>query len=478
MPKLAACYIRVSTDDQLEFSPDSQLEKIQEFAKRNDYILPRDFIFIEHEGISGRKASKRAEFQRMIATAKIKPKPFDAILVWKFSRFARNREDSIVYKSMLRKELGIDVISISENVGDDKISVITEAIIEAMDEYYCINLGEEVRRGMTERAQRGKCNSIAPFGYKNENNTLVIVPEEAEIVRQVYDRYLNGWSMREITLWLRDMNIKTHRGGNMERRTVEYWLNNPVYKGYCRWTPDKKIKRDFKNKSSLIVKGEHEAIVSEEIWEKTQERIKEQKRLHPVTKYGTARAHSLTSIIKCPYCGRSFCYMKEGVLQCGGYTHGFCLHSQYTVEHKIFSLLISTIISDLGGMDFKLIRLNIEKPKSDKSNIENQIKRAEQRMERAKEAYQAGVDSIEEYAENKKSLQAEIEKLKTLLTPMEAEEPTEKEKKAYADDKLELVQKLTDPSVDELTKNKILRSFIKSATYYKAENKISVIYYC
>lgn len=81
---------------------------------------------------------------RMIATAKKNPKPFDAILVWKFSRFARNRQDSIVYKSMLRKELGIDVISVSEYIGDDKMSIITEAIIEAMDEYYSVNLAEEV----------------------------------------------------------------------------------------------------------------------------------------------------------------------------------------------------------------------------------------------------------------------------------------------------------------------------------------------
>ena len=96
--KIAACYIRVSTDDQLEYSPDSQLEKIREFAKRNDMILPEEYVFLEDEGVSGRKASKRKEFQKMIAIAKKTPKPFDVILVWKFSRFARNREDSIVYK--------------------------------------------------------------------------------------------------------------------------------------------------------------------------------------------------------------------------------------------------------------------------------------------------------------------------------------------------------------------------------------------
>ena len=162
--KTAAAYIRVSTEDQVEYSPASQLEKIREYAKRNDYILPEEYIFMD-EGISGRNTVKRTAFNRMIGTAKTKPKPFDAILLWKFSRFARNREDSIVYKSMLRKQCGIDVISISENVGDDKMSVIIEAMIEAMDEYYSINLAEEVKRGMTEKAGRGQAVTIPSFGY-------------------------------------------------------------------------------------------------------------------------------------------------------------------------------------------------------------------------------------------------------------------------------------------------------------------------
>ena len=102
--KVAAAYIRVSTDDQLEYSPDSQLSQIRRYAKNNDFVLPEEYIFVEEEGRSGRNSAKRPEFMRMIATAKKNPKPFDAILVWKFSRFARNRQDSIVYKSMLRKE--------------------------------------------------------------------------------------------------------------------------------------------------------------------------------------------------------------------------------------------------------------------------------------------------------------------------------------------------------------------------------------
>ena len=107
--KIAAAYIRVSTEDQVEYSPDAQLAEIRKYAAGHGYIIPNEFVFMD-EGISGKNTAKREEFNRMIGVAKQKPKPFDAILLWKFSRFARNRQDSIVYKSMLRHDLGIDVI--------------------------------------------------------------------------------------------------------------------------------------------------------------------------------------------------------------------------------------------------------------------------------------------------------------------------------------------------------------------------------
>ena len=84
-----AAYIRVSTEDQLEFSPDSQLKKIREYADQHQITIPEDQIYLD-EGISGRSASKRPAFMRMIASARSHPAPFQVILVWKFSRFARN----------------------------------------------------------------------------------------------------------------------------------------------------------------------------------------------------------------------------------------------------------------------------------------------------------------------------------------------------------------------------------------------------
>ena len=99
----AALYIRVSTDKQEELSPDAQKRLLLDYAKSHNMFVSPDMIFVEN-GISGRKADKRPEFQRMIGLAKSPEKPFQSILVWKFSRFARNQEESIVYKSMLKKQ--------------------------------------------------------------------------------------------------------------------------------------------------------------------------------------------------------------------------------------------------------------------------------------------------------------------------------------------------------------------------------------
>ena len=274
--KRAAAYIRVSTDDQLEYSPDSQLEKIKQYAEKNQILLPEEHIFLD-EGISGRKTKNRPAFNKMIGIAKQNPKPFDIILVWKFSRFARSREDSVVYKSMLRKEYNIDVVSVSEDIGDDKLSILIEAIIEAMDEFYSINLAEEVKRGMTEKAKRGGILSIPGYGYKIENGNYIVVPEEADIIRKVFNDYVNGSGILTIAKSLNTMGVKSHRGNKIENRTVEYWLNNPLYIGKIRWNPEGKLSRDYTAATAIIADGPHEPIIDMEIWEKAQKKMKEQK---------------------------------------------------------------------------------------------------------------------------------------------------------------------------------------------------------
>lgn len=101
----------------------------------------------------------------MIATCKEKSHPYDVVLVWKFSRFARNIDESTYYKSILRKKCNVDVQSVSEPIIEGMYGRLIEMVIEWSDEFYLYNLSGEVHRGMTENALRGGYNSNAPLGY-------------------------------------------------------------------------------------------------------------------------------------------------------------------------------------------------------------------------------------------------------------------------------------------------------------------------
>jgi DNA invertase Pin-like site-specific DNA recombinase len=145
-------YARVSSEAQdVVLSISAQLKALREYAERNGHIIVREFV---DEAESGRSISHRPAFREMVSLAKSPVKAFEAVLIWKYSRFARNRADSIVYKTILRKH-GVQVISITEPADNSPTGRLMEAIIEDLDEFYSDNLGEEVTRGMRESVSRG-----------------------------------------------------------------------------------------------------------------------------------------------------------------------------------------------------------------------------------------------------------------------------------------------------------------------------------
>jgi DNA invertase Pin-like site-specific DNA recombinase len=218
--RIGAAYIRVSDERQDEYSPDSQLKKIREYAAKEGYMIPEEYIFYD-DGISGRSVKKRDDFKRMIAIAKEKAHPFDKIYVWKFSRFARNQEEAIVYKSLLAKNK-VYVVSVSEPIQEGHFGALQERIIEWMDEFYSINLSGEVIRGMTEKASRGEPTCAPPLGYVMREGRYY--PDEesgkADIVREVFTLYANGVKQREIALVLAEKGIRTRYGKKPESRWV------------------------------------------------------------------------------------------------------------------------------------------------------------------------------------------------------------------------------------------------------------------
>ncbi len=474
--KIAAAYIRVSTDDQTELSPDSQVKKIQEYAKAHGYVVPNEFIFHD-DGISGRTTKKRPGFNKMIATAKTEPKPFDAILVWKFSRFARNREDSIVFKSMLKKR-GIDVISISEAVGDDKMSILIESLIEAMDEYYSVNLSEEVIRGMAEKVSRGQAVSAPPLGYKMENGQFFIDEEVAPMVRGIFKDYLDGKGCREIAMQLNTKGYKTRRGNKFENRTVQYIIDNPVYAGYIRWDIDGRGARSYyRDGKEMIVQGTHEPLIDQETYEK----VKSMRKLEKATakkyerKTPIINDFALRGLVRCSNCGGTLCMSATGKsLQCYKYAHGSCNVSHNISLNKINDALLNTLKEDIHNTN-----LNITETENNITvsiDYDKKIKREEEKLIRIKDAYQSGIDTLEEYKANKERINSTIQ----ILQNEKNEELKKAPKKTTAELKNKIrnaVELLSSPDATERAKNEALKSFIDKIVFDRKASQITIFYF-
>ena len=473
--KTAAAYIRVSTEDQVEYSPASQLEKIREYAKRNGYILPDEYIYTD-EGISGRHTAKRAAFNRMIGTAKQKPKPFDAILLWKFSRFARNREDSIVYKSMLRKQCGIDVISISENTGDDKMSVLIEALIEAMDEYYSINLSEEVRRGMTEKASRGEAVSIPSFGYQIKDGVYIPDPETAPIVQRIFADFADGKGMRTIAGEINDLGIRTRRGNPFENRTIKYILQNPVYIGKIRWTSSGKANYRQDCPDTMIVNGTHQPIIDNALWEAAQERLSSVSKTKYMRQSDPKEPFMLQGLCRCSACGATLTRgANHTSLQCYAYAHGKCKTSHSIAINKINDMLMSLVESAAVTGNFKISPRT--KRKSDEpEKLAAQIEKEEKKLSRIKDAYENGVYDLDEYKESRRRIEADIDRLQKKLEALE--HPDEENARRIIRSRLTaMLPSLISPAVSDSEKNAMLKTVIDRIVFYRSTGGIDVLFY-
>lgn len=471
--KMAAAYIRVSTDDQIEFSPDSQLKKIKEYAKKNDLILPDEFIFMD-EGISGRNAAKRPEFNRMISLAKSKPKPFDVILVWKFSRFARNQEESIVYKSMLNKQCGINVISISEPVIEGPFGDLIERIIEWSDEYYSINLAQEVKRGMTEKVSRGGAVSVPAFGYDIVDG--VYVPnKDAETVKSIFNDYLSGMGFRAIAIKYTELGVKNRYGNGLDNRFIEYLLRNPVYCGKIRWCTQGRgaSKRDYDNPHNLIVDGAHEPIISKDIFDMAQDKIKAQKR-----KYGKYQRKEqnfdfmVKGLVRCSNCGGTLCYAADGRLQCHNYARGSCKVSHSVSIENINKSVIESMRLSVATLNFNLKVLDEPKAPTMQPDIKKLIEKERAKLERARVAYTEGIDTLEEYKQNKEEINKRIKQLNDRI-PKE----NKVDIKAFSEKVKSVLDIITDDSVSEPLKNDALRSVISDIIYNKKNRSLLLKYY-
>ena len=430
--RIGALYIRVSTDDQAELSPDAQKRLLLDYAKKSGIIISNDFIF--SESVSGRHVQKRPEFQRMIGIAKQPSHPIDVILVWKYSRFARNQEESIVYKSMLKKD-HVEVISVSEPLVDGPFGSLIERIIEWMDEYYSIRLSGEVLRGMKEKALRNGYQSSPCLGYEAVGHGKPYQINEAEyaMVSYIMDLYDNhNMDETAIARKCNDLGYKTKRGNLFERRTIDRILQNPFYCGIVSW-------------NGVEFEGAHEVRISKERFDRRQQLIASRKRPMKARNVSTCK-HWLSGLLKCSVCGATLSYTGNGkcpYFQCWKYAKGFHKTSVALSVKRAEEAVISYFDQILSGTDFTYVRK--DQPATDETvaieQLQKELSKLSTRESRIRDAYESGIDSLEEYKANKERLISNRLQLETGLEKLRKEQ---KEKEVTKEDVLHEIKSVND----------------------------------
>ena len=313
-------YTRVSTLIQVDgFSLDAQEEEIRAFAKMHGINIVGKY---SDEGKSGKNAEHRPAFNQMMEDIRSKKDSIKYILVFKLSRFARNTSDTAKYLQELAS-YGIGLLGVKDGIDTSTATgKMIANIMGAVAEVELENIHEQTLAGRQQKARSGLWNGAqAPFGYTLENKFLVVCPEEAEIVKEIFHLYVEeGQTIRYITKKLNDEGVKREQRGNTRfsvftERTVRSILKNPVYAGKIAYgrrhtvkvegtnNETKVVKQDDESKI-ILVEGVHEAIIAPEMFAKAEARLGENVR-HRKTRSDSTTVYPLTGLIRCPDCGKN-----------------------------------------------------------------------------------------------------------------------------------------------------------------------------
>lgn len=282
----AVIYARYSSDKQTENSIDGQLRMCREYCEAKGLKVVGEYI---DRAMSGTD-DNRPDFQKMISDAE--KQKFAFVIVYRFDRFMRNRYDSAIYKKKL-EQVGVRVLSTAEQIGDGDEGIILESIYEAMDEAYSRRLSKITKRGMREAAEKGLwTGGKVPKGYKVENGKLVIDETEARCIQVMFQLCVEGKTPTQIAKTLCDQGFKTKDGKDWNASNVSATMRRRVFCGdYTFLDPEQ---GDIPRRCP--------AIISEEVFNKVQELLDENKKL-----YGRKSVEKvdfmLTGKIFCGHCG-------------------------------------------------------------------------------------------------------------------------------------------------------------------------------
>ena len=278
--KTAVIYARYSCDQQTEQSIEGQLRVCEDYAQRNDILILNTYIDRAMTGTN----DNRPDFQRMIKDSA--RKEWNYVLVYKLDRFSRNKYESTIHKKTLKNN-GVTVLSAMENIPDTPEGIILESLLEGMNQYYSAELSQKVSRGMRENRRKGLYQGGGvPYGYKVENQKLVIDEMKAETVKFIYEQYSKGVFVKDIIAELTSQGV-TYKGRPFARNTVYGILSNEKYSGVYM-------------KGDEVVDNMYPPIICKELFEKARAIVNKNK----FGKRSVKTVYMLRNKIKCGYCGR------------------------------------------------------------------------------------------------------------------------------------------------------------------------------
>ena len=316
-----AAYCRVSTDDE---------EQLTSYEAQKNYYTDKIMtnkewtmagIFAD-EGITGTSARKRPEFLRMIRQCK--QGKIDIVLTKSISRFARNTVDCLNYVRAL-KELGIAVIFEKENMNTLKIdSEILITMLGAFAQSESESISANVRWGIRQAMKEGKATIQYKYLYgyrKGDDSKPEIIPDQAEVVRKIYDMFLSGTPVRGIQEYLNTSAVPNINGEpKWARSAIDSILTNEKYCGdvllqktYIDDCINKKVKKNTGQLPMYLVQNHHEGIISRETFEAAQAELARRsagkspsKKNAPTGRSRYSSKYALSDRLYCGECGTRY----------------------------------------------------------------------------------------------------------------------------------------------------------------------------
>ncbi|MGQ0797374.1 MAG: recombinase family protein [Methanobacteriota archaeon] len=243
----AAVYCRVSTEDHAKegFSLEAQRRRLQDFCAARGWAVAGPYV---DDGYSARSTDRPA-YARMLTERD----RWDVLLVIKMDRIHRNAKNFMLMMEDLAS-WDRQFASVQENFDTSTaMGRFVMDIIQRIAQLESEQIGERVYMGMAQKAKkgRGSLGSPHPYGYRIVEGCYVVEPREAETVRTIFRRRIEGDSLERIARALDDAGVPTKRGGPWRKQTVAGILANPLYAGRLEW-------------DGQAAKGDHEAVIDDE----------------------------------------------------------------------------------------------------------------------------------------------------------------------------------------------------------------------